>query len=137
MQTNGLGRGCRIVSVLLALSLPSTAQRVLSVLIARPATRPIEDCDYGLVRLRAHSDGSVAINGERLAPNTLGAMLNKIYVKRAERVIFFEADPDVDFGRVVSLIEALKGVPALYVAMVTDTTRSARCFSISPAGNKR
>lgn len=105
------------------------ADDAVRVLIARPETRIIEDCDYGVIHVRTQSNGSITINGRPVGSSSLKAALDDIYRTRVERVVYFGSDADVPFASVASVMVVLKSIPNLYIALVTDKIRSARCFT--------
>jgi biopolymer transport protein ExbD len=107
----------------------ASADDVVHVLIARPETRIIEDCDDGVIRVRTQSNRSIMINGRPIISNSLKAALDDIYRTRAERAVYVESDADVSFASIASVMAVLKSIPNLYIVLVTDKIRSARCFT--------
>jgi hypothetical protein len=69
----------------------------------------------------------VQINGERTSVNDVGALLDKLYGNRAERVLFIKGEPETLFKSVAEVVDAAKARIELVVRL-TPSVEAQRCW---------
>jgi biopolymer transport protein ExbD len=68
--------------------------------------------------------GRLFLNGDQLAQNILIERLKAIAKQSAQDVVVVKADESVSYGRVLSLVDLMKGVGGItYVALATQQPR--------------
>ena len=70
--------------------------------------------------LGVRADGSVWLNKERLASADLPARLRAVFAARTEKLLFFDADDDVPYGRAVEVLDLARGGGAEHIAVLTE-----------------
>jgi biopolymer transport protein TolR len=89
----------------------------LPVYIAVP---PKSCADGGPIVVQVHHGGSLNLNSETLERGGLENRLKEVFATRAERLLFVNGDPDVDFGEVAQIIDIAR-TQADYVALITPS----------------
>jgi biopolymer transport protein ExbD len=77
------------------------------------------------VVLSVHKDGSLWINQEPVSPADLKQRLIQIFSTRAERVLFVEGAPSLDFDQVASVIDIARGAGVNHVGLLTGQIQNA------------
>ena len=67
-------------------------------------------------------NGSLTINSKPVDAAELGAELIRIYVTRAEKVLFVTGDKDTEFQKIAAVIDIARGVGISQVALLKPTT---------------
>jgi biopolymer transport protein ExbD len=116
--------------VLTFVSLPLNATPVITILLPNPDSNPPIDCDGRPVFAKIKPDLTITLNGKSIKESALRRHLDDIFQTRAERLIYFEADPHLQFKAVVSVLEQCNSVPNLTIALVTGSTQKSQCFVI-------
>jgi biopolymer transport protein ExbD len=71
-----------------------------------------------LLLLRTSADGSISVNGEKVAVDLLGRFLGKILGEESDRVVFIWPEENADFSRVAEVIDAAR-ITTRRVALLT------------------
>lgn len=69
-----------------------------------------DEPDYRISYVHLSKDGALMLNSERVERVELSERLFDIYRSRAERVIYFSADPEVPFQNVADSIDLIKNL---------------------------
>jgi biopolymer transport protein ExbD len=78
---------------------------------ARPSEVPIV--------LEVLGTGSLQLNGHKLSAEGLKVELDRLYSSRANKVLFIEADKNLEYRTVAQLIDRVRGVnPSIQVGLV-------------------
>jgi biopolymer transport protein TolR len=75
--------------------------------------RPSED-----VVVSIHKDRSLAINSRSVDRADLGPTLQEIFARRAARVLFITAHPDLEFKDVADVIDCAKGAQVFQIGLM-------------------
>ncbi len=67
--------------------------------------------------------GAVALNGEPIAPEALGARVGERLGHDRQKVVFFKISDDADYGRAVQTMDVCKGAGAKTLGIVTKDER--------------
>jgi biopolymer transport protein ExbD len=59
------------------------------------------------------------LNAEPVSPERVGGYLVEIFKTRAEKVVFFRGDPDLEYGTVVKAIDIAHGAGIDNIGMMT------------------
>ncbi len=79
----------------------------------RPPAAPSED-----VVVSIHKDRTLAINSRSVDRADLGRTLQEIFARRASRVLFVTADPDLEFKEVADIIDCAKGAQVFQIGLM-------------------
>jgi biopolymer transport protein TolR len=82
--------------------------------------------DTAQVTLVAASDGTLLLNGRRVADSELEKALGDLYAVRSDKIIFLEADRNLTYSRVVDLMDVCRSVGIERIGVVTKKTRTTR-----------
>jgi biopolymer transport protein ExbD len=92
------------------------------------------DCGEGDRSIVVHvgRTGRASLNGEVLQPEELEHRLRDIFSRRAEKLVFVSADPEVPFALVARVIDLANG-HVDHVALLTPTVQTApgACLAIA------
>ena len=70
--------------------------------------------------LSYHESGEIRINGAPVERAELPRRIERILAARRERVLYFDADDEADYGEAVSLIDLARGSGATTIAVLTE-----------------
>ena len=84
----------------------------------REVERSQKDPDPPLV-LRIGADGSLAVNGTALTLAELDERLPRMFAAKGEHVLFFDAEDQVRYGLLVSVLDRARGAGAVTIAALT------------------
>jgi biopolymer transport protein ExbD/biopolymer transport protein TolR len=76
------------------------------------------------VVLTLGADGSLRLNQERVEPAELGRRLERVFAARADRTLFFDAEPGASYGRAVEAMDIARGGGAFTIAVLTKAPRT-------------
>jgi len=77
------------------------------------------------VVISVHKNGSLSINQQPVAESNLQQRLMQIFSTRAERVVFVEAAPSLDFYQVARVIDIARGAGIDNVGLLTTQIQNA------------
>ncbi len=72
------------------------------------------------VVVRVHKDGSIRINAQPVSEADLPVRLQRILAARQDRVVFFDAEDDADYGDAVRVMDAARGAGVATIAVLTE-----------------
>jgi biopolymer transport protein ExbD len=85
-----------------------------SALTTTPVSEPA-------IVLELLSNGTLRLNTRALEPNALNADLPKIFSSRADKVLFVNADPQLEYRDVIRIIDVVKGIdPSIQFGLTTS-----------------
>ena len=96
----------------------------LDALVPQPSkdkSPPNEDVLNRTIVVSVDGVGRLKINQEPTSITELGARLEDIFKTRNERIMFVKGDPDVDFGRVIQVIDVAKGAGIDKIGLITKS----------------
>ncbi|HEY4360396.1 MAG TPA: biopolymer transporter ExbD [Bryobacteraceae bacterium] len=82
----------------------------LDTAVPKPAPPGSVASDSGDVLILVHGDGTVLLNEEAVAVESLESRLRDFYKRAAQIAVFIQADKDADFGQVAEVIDLANGV---------------------------
>ena len=82
--------------------------------------------DVRTVVIVIKADHSMMINNDPVTVDTLGDRLFDIFKTRAERVVFVQAAPELEFQAVAQAIDIAKGAAIDKVGLMTEQVQSAQ-----------
>jgi biopolymer transport protein ExbD len=85
---------------------------------AAAADDPGDDAPSSIV-LSVRRDG-IFLNKERVAPRDLAARLDAVFSARTEKLLFFDADDELPYGRAVEVLDLARGAGAQHIAVLTQ-----------------
>jgi biopolymer transport protein ExbD len=88
---------------------------------AADAEDPGDDAPSSIV-LSVRRDG-IFLNKERIAPQDLAARLDGVFADRTEKLLFFDADDDLPYGRAVEVMDLARGAGASHIAVLTQPVK--------------
>jgi len=71
----------------------------------------------------AHQGDQLSLNGEAVAPETLGVKVSDRLAHDRQKVVFFKISDDANYGRAVRLMDICKGAGAKTLGIVTKDDR--------------
>ena len=69
-----------------------------------------------------HRDGSMALNHEPVTEDRLGSRLLEIFSTRAERVVFVQGDPELEYQTVAQAVDIARGAGIDKIGLLTTPT---------------
>ena len=92
----------------------------LDALIPQPSTQPVvENRDDYVVVIQVHADGTLLINQEPVAWDSLSTRLEEVFKQRASRIAFIRGDGPVEFGVVAKVIDVMHTSGIASVGLLT------------------
>jgi len=73
-----------------------------------------------IVVLAIKKDGSLFLNQDKATAETLQNMLEEAFLTVTEKKLFIKADQDLEFGRMVDLIDIIREAGIEIVGIITD-----------------
>jgi biopolymer transport protein TolR len=73
------------------------------------------------VVLSFHKGGTIKINNEPVGRAELGDKLRRILAAKGDRLIFFDAEDDSDYGQAVEVMDLARGAGASAIAVLSET----------------
>jgi biopolymer transport protein ExbD len=83
------------------------------------AEAPQSNLEPDVITLLLHTDGHMAVNGERIASEFLIARLRELTGERTDSVVRFGADADVRYQAVAEVLSALQKAGVKHIAFAT------------------
>ena len=71
--------------------------------------------------LRYTKDGQIMLNSATISRSDLPERLARALAARQDRVLFFDADADADYGEAVHVMDAARGAGAVSIAVLTES----------------
>jgi biopolymer transport protein ExbD len=96
----------------------------LDALVPQPSkdkSPPPDDVLNRTIVVSVDAAGRLKINQEPTSITELGSRLEDIFKTRNERIMFVKGDPDVDFGRVIQVIDVAKGAGIDKIGLITKS----------------
>src|SRR5467141_660978 len=92
----------------------------LDAAIPQQSTQPPEEVPNDLVVVvQVHADGTLRINQEPVAWDSLSARLEEVFKQRASRIAFIRGDGPVEFGVVAKVIDVMHTSGIASVGLLT------------------
>jgi len=128
-----------LLTILMVLIVVRIAQRRKSHgLVVSPVTSECrldpKDLVDRRIKLRLLSDGRVFVNNDPIPLSELRHSLHSIYKQRSTRLIFIQAEDDLSFEHVLSVIEIAATVKDLKIILVTPGVREDCDLLRTPSG---
>jgi len=74
--------------------------------------------------LRVEADGTIRVNGATTTIDELPNRLRRIFAAREDHVLFFDADDEANYGRVMQILDRAREGGAVTLGMLTQPERS-------------
>lgn len=97
------------LAILMPLTLPTDPQGIWVSLRVPPRESRLQAWQSGLI-LRIDLNGAWYLNSQKVTPGDLSTVLAKGLSRRAERVVYLEANPEVEYQQIIAATEAIKAV---------------------------
>ncbi|MEP6535766.1 MAG: biopolymer transporter ExbD [Bryobacteraceae bacterium] len=111
-----------VLLIIFMVSVPNHSVGLNTAVPQEPApTRPAAP-NLRTVVVSVAEDGSLTINSKPVEFEQLGAELMRIFVSRAEKVLFVTGQKDTEFRRIATVIDIARGVGISQVALLKPTT---------------
>jgi biopolymer transport protein ExbD/biopolymer transport protein TolR len=68
----------------------------------------------------ARADGTIWINKEQVVAGDLAQRLERTLASRADRLVFFDADEELAYGRAMEILDVARGGGAANIAVLTE-----------------
>ncbi len=137
-MTTGAGSGpmgniniTPLIDVLLVLLIifmiitPMTPEGLPALIPQPPPPHETPQVKERTVVISVDKNGSISINQEPVAESQLRDRLLKIFSARAERVVFVEGAPNLDFDQVAGVIDIARGAGVDHIGLLTGKIRNA------------
>jgi biopolymer transport protein ExbD len=99
----------------------------LNALVPQPAPPGQQSAaDTRTVVIQVNKNGAIMINQEPTDESRLGARLEDIFKTRAERVVFVEGDPDLQYQSVARVIDIAHGAGIDKVGLMTERVKAGQ-----------
>src|SRR5712664_1530650 len=86
---------------------------------------------HGPLTVRVSSGKRLELGKEQVGPGELLFRLEQIYSLRAEHTLFIDADPDVDAGQVIAVLDLIsQSAQDIHVKLITPRNRKDTCTGI-------
>jgi len=72
------------------------------------------------VVLSIKKDGSIFVNQDQATEETLQTLLEEAFLTAAEKKLYLRADQDLEYGKIVDIIEILKATGVEIVGIITE-----------------
>jgi biopolymer transport protein ExbD len=117
-----------LVLLIIFMVIAPVTPKGLSALVPQPAPpgQQASAADTRTVVIQVNKNGGVMINQEPIDPSRLGARLEDIFKTRAERVVFVEGDPDLEYQAVAKVIDIAHGAGIEKVGLMTERVKSGQ-----------
>ncbi len=139
MAVGGSGRGgtmmnlnvTPLIDVLLVLLIifmiitPMTPEGLPALIPQPPPPHQVPQVNERTVVISVDKNGSIFINQEPVAESQLRDRLLKIFSTRAERVLFVEGAPNLDFDQVAGVIDIARGAGIDHIGLLTKQIENA------------
>ncbi len=114
-----------VVLVLLIIFMVVTPLLKQEVPIELPlADNSREAKDLAQLTLTLAADGTLLLNGENIVGEALVTQLKTIYVGRADKTIFLEADRTLPYGRVVGIMDDCRAAGVTTIGVITKREKA-------------
>jgi biopolymer transport protein TolR len=117
-----------LVLLIIFMVIAPVTPKGLETLVPQPAppNQQPSAADQRTVVIQVMKDHSIRINQEPIAEDQLGARLEDIFKTRAERVVFVDGDPDIDYQYVARAIDIAHGAGIEKVGLMTQKIASGQ-----------
>jgi biopolymer transport protein ExbD len=112
-----------LVLLVIFMTITPQAPQALDAAIPQPAppNSPPPKHDDALIIVSLNKDKALKINKDEIDEAVLGDRLKAIFRTRADKIMFVNADPDLDFEDVVKIIDIAKGAAVdVKVGLMTE-----------------
>jgi biopolymer transport protein ExbD/biopolymer transport protein TolR len=82
---------------------------------------PGDDAPSSIV-LSVRREG-IFLNKERIQPSELASRLENVFANRTEKLLFFDADENLPYGRAVEVLDLARGAGAKHIAVLTQPVK--------------
>lgn len=112
---------CDVLLVLLIIFMVVTPLVQKGVDVRLPnALNTINMPDNPEVVLAIRKDGSLYINQEKATEENLPALLEEAFLTATEKKLYLRADQDLEYGKIVDIIDVLKNTGVEIVGIITE-----------------
>jgi biopolymer transport protein TolR len=112
---------CDVLLVLLIIFMVVTplVQRGVDVRLPT-ALNTISMPDQPEVVLAIRRDGSLYVNQDQATMENLQTMLEEAFLTASEKKLFLKADQEIEYGKIVEIVEVVKNAGIELVGIITD-----------------
>lgn len=110
-----------LVLLIIFMVITPLAPKGLAAAVPRDALAQSQPSDLPVV-LKVSETGELQLNGQQLSADLLGVELDRLYLSRADKVLFINADKNLEYRTVAGLIDKVRGVnPSIQVGLMPET----------------
>jgi biopolymer transport protein TolR len=112
---------CDVLLVLLIIFMVVTPLVQKGVDVRLPtALNTISMPDQPEVVLAIRRDGSMYVNQDQATMENLQTMLEEAFLTASEKKLFLKADQEIEYGKIVEIVEVVKNAGIELVGIITD-----------------
>jgi biopolymer transport protein TolR len=111
-----------VLLIIFMVSVPNHSVGLNTAVPQEPSASVPQDPNPLTVVVCVAEDGSVTINSKPVELAQLAAELMRIYVQRAEKVLFITGENDTEFQKIASVIDTARGIGISQVALLKPST---------------
>ncbi|MGC9972292.1 MAG: biopolymer transporter ExbD [Bryobacteraceae bacterium] len=116
-----------LVLLIIFMVIAPVTPKGLNALVPQPAPPGQQSAaDTRTVVIQVNKNGAIMINQEPTDESRLGARLEDIFKTRAERVVFVEGDPDLQYQSVARVIDIAHGAGIDKVGLMTERVKAGQ-----------
>lgn len=109
-----------LVLLIIFMVIAPVTPKGLNALVPQPAPPGQQSAaDTRTVVIQVNKNGAIMVNQDPIEESRLGARLEDIFKTRAERVVFVEGDPDLQYQSVARVIDIAHGAGIDKVGLMT------------------
>ena len=84
---------------------------------------PAQDDSPPPVMVTVHKDGAIRLNKEPVADAELSGRIARVLAARRDKVVFFDANDDVPYGRAMQALDLARGGGAITIAVAPESVK--------------
>jgi biopolymer transport protein TolR len=111
-----------VLLIIFMVSVPNRSLGLNTAVPQEPSASAPPDPNPSTVVVRVAEDGSMSINSKPVHAAQLAAELMRIYVQRADKVLFITGEKDTEFQKIASVIDTARGIGISQVALLNPST---------------
>jgi biopolymer transport protein TolR len=111
-----------VLLIIFMVTVPTHSVGLDTLVPQEPSPSAPVDPNPRTVVVRVAEDGSVSINSKPIGKSQLATELLRIYVSRAEKVLFITGDNGTEFQKIASVIDVARGAGINQVALLKPST---------------
>jgi biopolymer transport protein ExbD len=112
-----------LVLLIIFIAIAPTPSSGLNAAVPRPTPTPGEPETFAPVVLEIDAAGAYCINSQAVDHEAFASRLIAIFERRADRVLFLKANPDLEFATIAEAIDTAHAASVTRVALMPQATK--------------